>query len=281
MREQQANDKNVPAFLYGTAWKEEETERLTTLALQVGFRGIDTANQRRHYYEAAVGKAISAAIQSGLVTRDELFLQTKFTFVGGQDQRLPYDPKAPIATQVEQSFASSLDHLGVNLIDSYVLHGPSSRVGLGQVDWNAWRAMEGICERGQARQLGVSNVTLEQLVALCDGARIRPTFVQNRCYAVHGWDRDVREFCSANGLIYQGFSLLTANRAVFDQPKLLQLSKHYRRTPAQLIFRFAIDVGMLPLTGTTDRTHMEADLSVVDFRLEPSEVATIETLLTP
>src|SRR5205085_6344329 len=125
--------------------------------------------------------------------------------------------------------------------------GPSSRVGLGQADWEAWRAMEGIHESGHARQLGVSNVTLEQLVALCDGARIRPKFVQNRCYAIHGWDRDVRQFCTANGLIYQGFSLLTANRAVFDHPKLIQLVKHHRRTPAQLIFRFAMDVGMLPL----------------------------------
>src|SRR5580698_3847644 len=89
----------VPCFLYGTAWKEDETERLTALALQQGFRGIDTANQRRHYYEAGVGRAIAAAIQSGLVTRADLFLQTKFTFQRGQDHRLPYDPAAPVSTQ--------------------------------------------------------------------------------------------------------------------------------------------------------------------------------------
>ena len=69
----------VPRFLYGTAWKEEETQRLTESALQQGFRGIDTANQRRHYHEAAVGQAIAAVIASGLVTRDDLFVQTKFT----------------------------------------------------------------------------------------------------------------------------------------------------------------------------------------------------------
>src|SRR6202161_986529 len=96
----------VPSFLYGTAWKEDETQRLTTLALQQGFRGIDTANQRRHYHEAAVGQAIAAAVESGLVVRDDLFLQTKFTFRRGQDDRLPYDPAAPIRTQVAQSFAS-------------------------------------------------------------------------------------------------------------------------------------------------------------------------------
>src|ERR1700751_1260147 len=102
----------VPRFLYGTAWKEEQTQRLTQLALRQGFRGIDTANQRRHYHEAAVGQAIAASIASGLVARQDLFLQTKFTFRRGQDHRLPYDPEAPVPMQVEHSFTSSLEHLG-------------------------------------------------------------------------------------------------------------------------------------------------------------------------
>jgi diketogulonate reductase-like aldo/keto reductase len=97
----------VPSFVYGTAWKEAHTERLTRLALEAGFRGIDTANQRRHYHEAGVGAAIAAAIASRLVRRDELFLQTKFTSVGGQDHRLPYDPTADPATQVRQVPLSS------------------------------------------------------------------------------------------------------------------------------------------------------------------------------
>src|SRR6202163_3932583 len=106
----------VPRFLYGTAWKEDGTQRLTELALRAGFRGIDTANQRRHYHEAAVGQAISASVARGLVARDDLFLQTKFTFRRGHDHRLPYDPEAPIPSQVEQSFASSLAHLGTETI---------------------------------------------------------------------------------------------------------------------------------------------------------------------
>src|SRR4051812_33140662 len=171
----------VPRFLYGTAWKEQETRRLTELALRTGFRGIDTANHRRHYDEAAVGQAVAATLASGLVTRDDLFLQTKFTFRPGQDHRLPYDPEAPISIQVEQSFASSLEHLGTEVIDSYVLHGPSRRVGLGSDDWEAWRAMEAIHADGRARLLGVSNVTREQLDLLCRQSRSRPHFVQNRC----------------------------------------------------------------------------------------------------
>src|SRR3954463_14256969 len=138
----------IPDFLYGTAWKEERTAALGEAALRVGFRGIDTANQRRHYHEAAVGEGLRASVASGLVAREDLFLQTKFTFRRGQDHRLPYDPGAPIRAQVEQSFGSSLEHLGAEVIDSYLLHGPTQQVGLAAADWEAWRAMEGLQESG-------------------------------------------------------------------------------------------------------------------------------------
>jgi diketogulonate reductase-like aldo/keto reductase len=266
----------VPRFLYGTAWKEQETQRLTGLALRQGFRGIDTANQRRHYDEAAVGRAVASSIEGGVLTREDLFLQTKFTFRAGQDHRLPYDPRASIADQVEQSFASSLAHLGVDVIDSYVLHGPTLRSGLAAVDWEAWRAMEALQESGRVRLLGVSNVTLEQLDGLCQQARVRPRFVQNRCYAERGWDREVREFCAANGLIYQGFSLLTANRKAMARPELARIAERHGRTVGQVVFRFALDVGMVPLTGTSDAGHMRADLEVFDFRLDPDEIGRIE-----
>jgi len=269
---------NVPPFLYGTAWKEDQTQRLTELAIQQGFRGIDTANQRRHYNEAAVGQAIAAVIQRGSVARDDLFLQTKFTFRGGQDHRLPYDPQAPIATQVEQSFAVSLEHLGVERIDSYVLHGPTQRMGLAEDDWQAWRAMEAIHESGRARLLGISNVSLEQLELLCDKARVRPRFVQNRCYAARAWDRSVRAFCAGNNIIYQGFSLLTANRDVLAHPDMVGIARRYHRTASQIVFRFAIDVGMLPLTGTSNAGHMQADLGIFDFHLKDEEIACIESL---
>jgi diketogulonate reductase-like aldo/keto reductase len=268
----------VPRFLYGTAWKEDATEKLVETALAAGFRGIDTANQRRHYFEAAVGRGIANAIRGGVVAREDLFLQTKFTFRPGQDHRLPYDPAAPIAVQVEQSFASSLEHLGTDVIDSYVLHGPSVRNGLAAADWEAWRAMEVIHGGGRARLLGVSNVSLEQLAALCEGARVKPRFVQNRCFAVHGWDRRVREFCSANDIRYQGFSLLTANVDVLRHPEMVRIARRHGRTIAQVAFRFALDVGMIPLTGTTNADHMRSDLEAFDFRLEPDEVDRIANL---
>lgn len=267
---------DVPAFFYGTAWKEEQTQHLTELAIACGFRGIDTANQRRHYDEAAVGRAIAVSIAKGVVARDDLFLQTKFTFRTGQDHRLPYDPEAAIPVQVEQSFASSLGHLGVEQIDSYLLHGPTNATGLTADDWAAWQAMETIHDSGRARVLGVSNFQIEQLQQLWQKARVRPRFVQNRCYASLAWDRPVREFCRANDMVYQGFSLLTANRQTLAAAQTAQIAARHRRTIPQIIFRFAIELGMIPLTGTSDAEHMQADLEVFDFRLEPAEVAWIE-----
>jgi diketogulonate reductase-like aldo/keto reductase len=266
----------VPAFLYGTAWKEDRTEELVRLALATGFRGIDTANQRRHYVEAAVGAAVAAVLDDGTITRAELFLQTKFTSVGGQDRRLPYDPEADPATQVAQSFQSSLEHLRTTYVDSYVLHGPSSRRGLTDEDWAVWQAMEDLHHEGQARRLGVSNVSLEQLTTLHQGSRFRPAFVQNRCFAIHGWDRDVRAFCARQGIVYQGFSLLTANARELGSPAVVRAARRTGRTPAQVVFRFALQVGMLPLTGSSSPTHLQEDLACFDFELEPAEVRAIE-----
>jgi diketogulonate reductase-like aldo/keto reductase len=268
----------VPRFLYGTAWKEAATQELTELAIAKGFRGIDTANQRKHYDEAAVGRGIAAAMLSGQIASDDLFLQTKYTFQRGQDHRLPYNPALPIESQVEDSFASSLEHLGVGRIDSYLLHGPSRSVGLGSEDWAAWRAMEKIHESGRARLIGVSNVSLDQLDMLCKDAKVKPHFVQNRCFAVNGWDRAVRAFCKNNGIVYQGFSLLTANRDVVASRELAALAQRHDCSPEQLVFRFAIDVDMIPLTGTTDAQHMKLDLKVLEMQLQPEEIATIEHL---
>jgi diketogulonate reductase-like aldo/keto reductase len=268
----------VPAFIYGTAWKEEQTERLTRLAIESGFRAIDTANQRRHYYEAGVGAAIAGAIRDGLVKRDDLFLQTKFTSIDGQDHRLPYEKNADTATQVQQSFASSLEHLQVGTIDSYVLHGPSRRHGLGAFDWEVWRAMEGLHSSGRTRQLGISNVAIDQLEELVARAAVRPQFVQNRCFARTGWDADVRAFCREAGIVYQGFSLLTANVRELQRAEFQRIVAAHGKTPAQVVFRFAVQAGMLPLTGTTNPLHMREDLEIDDFSLSAEEMGAIETI---
>lgn len=268
----------IPDFLYGTAWKEDRTPALTELALRAGFRGIDTANQRRHYFEAGVGQGIAAAYRAGVVTREDLFLQTKFTSQGGQDHRLPYDPAASLATQVAQSMASSLEHLGTDHVDSYVLHGPASGRGWTDEDAEVWAAMVKERDAGRTRLLGVSNVSLRHLQQLAATGAEAPAFVQNRCFARVGWDREVRAFCAERTIVYQGFSLLTANPEVLRHPLVAGIAARRKATVAQVVFRFARTIGMLPLTGTTDSEHMKQDLGSRDLALTPDEVRAIESL---
>jgi len=267
----------LPSFMYGTAWKKEATTRLVELAVASGFTAIDTANQLIHYQEALVGKALQALEKKG-VKRDTLFLQTKFTSVDGQGGRPPYDPSADLTTQVRQSFDSSLTHLHTEYVDSYVLHAPYSRRGLGKEDWEVWAAMEELYRSGKTKMIGISNVAAGQLTQLCEQANVKPMVVQNRCFAALGWDQEVREICQANGIVYQGFSLLTANREVFADPEIHAIAKRLGAGIAQVIFRFAQQIGMLPLTGTTSRQHMIEDLQAEHLALSSEEVQRIETI---
>ena len=269
---------SVPEFLYGTAWKEERTPALTELALRTGFRGIDTANQRRHYVEAGVGQALAAVYRAGVVTRSELFLQTKFTYQGGQDHRLPYDPAADLTVQVAQSMASSLEHLGTDFVDSYVLHGPASGRGWSDADAEVWAAMTKERDAGRARWLGVSNVSARHLAQMVATGAEPPAFVQNRCFARLGWDHEIRAFCATRGIGYQGFSLLTANSEVLGHPLVARIAAREGATPAQVVFRFARAVGMLPLTGTSSPEHMRQDLASRSLALSDEEARAIESL---
>jgi diketogulonate reductase-like aldo/keto reductase len=271
------NNVPVPSFMYGTAWKKEATTQLVQLAVAAGFIAIDTANQLIHYQEVLVGEALLTLAQQG-VTRDRLFLQTKFTPMNGQDHRTPYDVSANLTTQVTQSFDSSLAHLHTDYLDSYVLHGPYQRQGLGAEDWEVWAAIEGLYRSGKTKMIGISNVTAEQLTQLCSQAVVKPMMVQNRCYAALGWDKEVREICRSHGIIYQGFSLLTANQGIFAELAIRAIAQRLGTGLAQVVFRFAIQVGMLPLTGTTNPQHMKEDLQAEQLSLTAEDMQLIETI---
>lgn len=273
-----AQPSSIPSFLYGTAWKEDRTAALTELALRSGFRAIDTANQRKHYFEGAVGEGLAAAYHAGIITRADLFLQTKFTYQDGQDHRLPYDPAATLSLQVAQSLASSFDHLGTDHVDSFVLHGPASNSHWTTADFETWQAMIKERDAGRTRLLGVSNISLGQLQQMARAHAEPPAFVQNRCYARLGWDREVRTFCREHNIIYQGFSLLTANQQVLRHPTIAALAAEINVTPAQIVFAFARAVGILPLTGTSSAEHMKQDLASLSLELPSHAVNAIEAI---
>ena len=267
----------MPGILYGTAWKKAQTESLVRQALAQGFRGIDTACQPKHYHEPGVGDAVAAALAGGL-KREELFLQTKFTSLSGQDPaRIPYDANVSLPEQVAQSFATSLRNLQTTYVDSLVLHSPLPRP---EQTLEVWRAMEALVDAGAVRQIGISNCyRLELLEALFSASRIKPTVLQNRFYAESDYDVPLREFCRQHGITYQSFWTLSANPQLLADETFRLLSLKYRRTPAQLLFRYLTQQGVVPLTGTRSEAHMREDLAIFAFELSDTELKAITTLL--
>jgi len=260
-----------PGIIYGTAWKKTDTRRLVETAIRQGFRGIDTACQPKHYDEAGAGAGIAA---SGLARR-ELYVQTKFTSVSGQDpDRIPYDPTASLPEQIAQSFAASLRNLQTDYLDCLVLHSPLPTV---ERTMAAWQAFEALVDAGGVRQIGISNCyDLAELEHLWNQSRIKPAVVQNRFYADTGYDRDIRAFCSEKHIVYQSFWTLTANPHVLAHPTLGALAAARQRTAPQILFRYLTQCGVAPLTGTRSETHMREDLSIFEFELNEAQRRAID-----
>ena len=271
----------MPRMLYGTAWKEQRTAACVQLALEVGFRGIDTACQPKHYHEPGVGEGIAAFLCSPAANgckREDLYLQTKFTSRDGQDpKRLPYDPRSPLPAQVEQSIDTSLRNLRVDYLDCVVLHSPLADI---QSTLTVWRTLEEACQQGRVKTLGISNCYEPALFKqLCSRATIQPSVLQNRFYDKTRYDRELRAICRERQVTYQSFWTLTANRHVLADRVLTALSAKHRCTPAQVFFRYLSYEGIVPLTGTQSRDHMREDLACFDLVLSEAERAEITALL--
>jgi diketogulonate reductase-like aldo/keto reductase len=272
-----SNNTTMPGILYGTAWKKERTAQLVGEALRTGFRGIDTACQPKHYNEAGVGAGVAAWLAEG-GARANLYLQTKFTPLSGQDpQRIPYDQKASLADQVAQSFQASLRNLQTSYIDALVLHSPLATT---RQTLEVWKAMEAIVDTGALTTLGISNCyDLAKLEALCRSARILPCVVQNRFYSETNYDMEIRAFCRERGITYQSFWTLSANPHLLASSVLIALARRHGRTPVQILFRYLSHEAVVPLTGTTSPSHMQEDLAIFEFSLSQQERETITALL--
>ena len=266
----------IPRIIYGTAWKKAKTAGLVEQAILLGFRGVDTACQPKHYDEAGVGAGVAAALSSG-VRRQDLYLQSKFTPVQGQDpDRIPYDPSLNLGKQVEQSFERSQKNLRTDILDCLVLHSPLTN---SSDLWAVWRAMEGLFESGCVRQLGISNCYDPVLFQdLYENSKIKPAVIQNRFYAKTGFDRTIRDFCRKHGVLYQSFWTLTANPEILAHDTMKGLMTKYGRTAPQIFFRYLSQINIIPLTGTTSAGHMREDLDVFSFELTIDECRSMGAL---
>jgi diketogulonate reductase-like aldo/keto reductase len=267
----------MPRIIYGTAWKKDRTADLVVTAIQTGFRGIDTACQPKHYNEALVGTALQRLKGHG-IEREALFLQTKFTPLSGQDLRqVPYDKNSPVELQVAQSFEASKKNLQTEYVDSLLLHSPMATHALSMEVWNA---MEKIQKTGGARQLGISNCyDIEVFRALYADANVKPAVVQNRFYQDTEYDVDLRHWCSNHGVIYQSFWTLTANPQIIGSNTVRTIAQRYKKTEAQIFFRYLSQSDIVPLTGTSSEQHMREDLSIFDFELSSEDLKNVGLLL--
>lgn len=184
-------------------------------------------------------------------------------------------------------------------------------------DWESWKAMENMVDSGKILSIGISNCNVGQLRSLILGARIKPEYVQKRCFANTGWEKEIRDLCKQNDIIFQGknmrveswiietifgpfpfltienprdsyivthrpwpfegYSILTANRYLSKDKTMLNIARRHGKTVQQIIFRFALQVGITPLTGSSSAAHLEEDLSVYSsFELSSAEISTIE-----
>lgn len=267
----------IPKIIYGTAWKKERTTALVELALRSGFRGVDTACQPRHYSEALVGDALRNMQQEG-IRREDIFIQTKFTPVNGQDQdTIPYDPSAALKEQVKQSFSVSQKNLHTKYIDSLVLHSPYSRF---EELIEVWHTMECFVKNGEVGQLGISNCySLEVLQKLYAASDIKPAVVQNHFHVKDNYDKKIRKWCEKNDVIYQSFWSLTASPMILSGDTLTYISKKHQKTSAEIWFAFLRQNNIIPLIGTTSSQHMLEDLNSLDIVLSTEEMELIESLL--
>jgi diketogulonate reductase-like aldo/keto reductase len=267
----------MPRIIYGTAWKKDRTADLVVKAIQTGFRGIDTACQPKHYNEQLVGEALHRLKDHG-IERKALFLQTKFTPLSGQDLRqVPYDKNSPVELQVAQSFEASKKNLQTEYLDSLLLHSPMAPHALLMKVWNA---MEKIQKTGGTRQLGISNCyDTEVIRSLYADANVKPAVVQNRFYQETGYDADLRRWCSNHGVTYQSFWTLTANPHILSSNTIRTIAQKFKKTEAQIFFRYLSQSGIVPLTGTSSEQHMREDLSIFDFELSSEDLKNVNLLL--
>lgn len=264
----------MPKIIYGTAWKKEHTTRLVMEALKAGFRGIDTACQPKHYAEPLVGDALTLYD----IKREELFIQTKFTPIAGQDTNsVPYDKNLSLNEQVLQSFEVSKRNLKTSYIDSLLLHSPLFPFShLLRV----WHAMEEIYRRGEVMQLGISNCyDLEVLKRLYQEVDIQPSIVQNRFYSDSNYDKELREWCQTHKITYQSFWSLTANPHILGSDIVIKLAIKYQKSEAQIFFAYLMSQNITPLSGTTSQEHMQQDLKAGELSLTHDEIAAITSLL--
>lgn len=247
----QLNDGNaMPVLGIGVAeLSDAETERAVTTALELGCRLIDTA--KVYGNEAAVGRAIAA---SGL-PRDELFVTTKLATA---DQGF---------TAAAQACQQSLERLGLDYVDLYLIHWPAPPLGL-YVD--SFGGMLTARQDGLTRSLGVCNFTEEHLTDIIDIAFETPAVNQIELHPLLT-QPELRAFHAKHNIVTQAYSPLAVGR-LLDHPTVTGIAGEYGRTPAQVLIRWSLQLGNVVIPRSSQPEHIAGNLDVFGFELAAEHV---------
>ena len=232
-----------------------ETEWVVADALDVGYRHIDTASVYGN--EAEVGRAVA---ESGL-DRDDLFITTK---LWNSDQ-----------TRAHDAFEASLDRLGLDRVDLYLIHWPQPMFGeaLG-----AWKSLIEIAESGRAISIGVSNFEITDLQQLLDETGVVPAVNQVELHPLHQ-RREVVAFCTEHGIAVEAWGPLSQGKSdLLERAEVVDAAKAHDKTPAQVVLRWHLQQGRIVFPKTVRRERMIENARLFDFELSAEEMAGIDSL---
>lgn len=175
-------------------------------------------------------------------------------------------------------FQTSLKNLKTDYIDSLVLHGPLKNHNENMI---LWRQFEQFVEQKQVRTLGISNFyDLKEIARLYNDATIKPRVIQNRFYEDTNYDKDIRQFCRENGIIYQSFWTLSANPHILENVNVRKAAEKRGVPTTSMFFAYLSQTGVIvPLTGTKNIQHMKDDLSAMELTLSEEEMNIFKKLV--
>ncbi|MFJ5792815.1 aldo/keto reductase [Lysinibacillus sp. NPDC097162] len=227
-------------------------------AIAKGYRSIDTAQVYRN--EESVGRGIRAAIDEGLVSRDELFVTSKVWNDG-----LSYE-------ETLAAYDSSLEKLGLDYLDLYLIHWP----GLDTNYIEAYKALEKIYQDGRVRSIGVSNFHVHHLELLLKETTVIPVINQIEFHP-HLTQEEVRHYCKEHGIQVEAWSPLM-NGSLLEEELIQQLASKYSKTPAQIVLRYDVQHDVVTIPKTMTPARMTENLHVFDFALTDEEMAQLDAM---
>jgi diketogulonate reductase-like aldo/keto reductase len=251
------NGVEIPQLGFGVfKVPPEETRQAVLTALETGYRHIDTA--KLYDNEAAVGAAVR---DSGLM-RDEIFVTTK---VWNTDQG--YDATL-------RAFDASLERLGLDVLDLYLIHWPAPAREL-YVD--TWRAMEQLYRDGRVRAIGVSNFQPDHLRRLLDRCDVVPVINQVELHP-YLQQNEARKAHEELGVLTEAWAPIARGGALLEDPVITALADKHARTPAQVVLRWHIELGNVVIPKSVTPARVVENFSIFDFALDGADLAEIAAL---